>query len=220
MLKSLREQLDSLSAAHNRTGNEAYLLTIASNDNQRYFDHTEMDKVHQYLDFVNIMAYDMFTSGSPTTGHHTGLFQSGPDGPTRTSAAAVQRHLDAGIPPEKIVLGVALYGRGWSGVNPENNGLFQPYEEFAGSWGYHEIMARFTPEKGFVRYWDDEAKAPYLWNADSLMMISYDDQESLRHKADFVLENGLGGIMYWEHSHDMEELLVGTLHERLHSRAN
>lgn len=215
MLQSLRMHVDSLSAVRGRRGSDHYLLTIASNDNQRFFDHTEMDRVHEFLDFVNIMTYDMFTSGSPTTGHHTGLYQGGPDAPTRTSEDSVERHLDAGIPPEKIVLGVAFYGRGWKGVQADNNGLFQPYEEFAGAWGYETILERFTPEKGFVRYWDDAAKAPYLWNPDSTMFISYDDPESLSHKAAFVRDRNLGGMMYWEHSHDTRGVLLDTIHRAL-----
>lgn len=219
MLKSLREHLDALSDQRGRTGHDRYLLTIASNDNQRFFDHTEMDRLHIYLDFINVMTYDMFTSGSATTGHHTGLYRSsGPDAPERTSESAIARHLDAGIPPEKIVLGVAFYGRGWEGVAPQNNGLFQPYEQFAGAWGYQTIMNRFTPEHGFERFWDDAAQAPYLWNPDSSMFISYDDPESLRRKAAFVREHKLGGIMYWEHSHDPEEILLSTISEALRPR--
>lgn len=219
MLESLREHLDALSEERERMGDDRYLLTIASNDDQQYFDHTEMNRLHVYLDFINVMTYDMFTSGSPTTGHHTGLYRSaGPDAPARTSESAVARHLDAGIPPEKVVLGVAFYGRGWRGVLPENNGLYQRYEDFAGAWGYQEIMSRFTPENGFERLWDDAAQAPYLWNADSLMFVSYDDPESLGRKAAFIRERQLGGMMYWEHSHDPEEILLTTIYDALRRR--
>lgn len=216
MLQSLREHLDALSDERGLTGDDRYLLTIASNDNQRFFDHTEMDKLHVYLDFVNVMTYDMFSSGSSTTGHHTGLYQSaGPNAPTRTTEAAIQRHLDAGIPPRKIVVGTAFYGRGWAGVEPENNGLYQPYERFAGAWGYDEITREFNESTGYERHWDDAAKAPYLWNPDSTIMISYDDPESLSHKADFVRDRGIGGIMYWEQSHDPDQILLDAIYQNL-----
>ena len=216
MLKSLREHIDALSDERGRTGDDRYLLTIASNDNQRFFDHTEMDKLHVYLDFVNVMTYDMFSSGSRTTGHHTGLYRSaGEDAPTRTSEDSIQRHLNAGIPARKIVLGVAFYGRGWSGVNPENNGLYQPYEKFAGAWGYDRIQRDFNESTGFTRYWDDVAKAPYLWNADSTIFISYDDPESLKHKSEFVKRMGIGGIMYWEQSQDPRQVLLKAIHDNL-----
>src|SRR5699024_6218840 len=197
MLKSLRRQLDSLSHKRGLTGDDRYLLTIASNDNQAFFEHTQMGLLHQYLDFINVMAYDMFTVGSETTGHHTGLYQSSPDDPARTTAAAVQRHLDAGIPAQKIVVGVAFYGRSWQGVVPQRHGLYQPFEKFYRFIQYEELTDHYINKNGFKRYWDEAAKAPYLWSADQKIMISYDDPESLRHKANYIKENNLGGVMYW-----------------------
>lgn len=215
MMKSLRTHLDSLSNERGLTGDDRYLLTIASNDDQSFFDHTEMGKVHQYLDFVNVMSYDMFTVGSETTGHHTGLYQSSPDAPTRTTEAAIQRHLKAGIPADKIVLGAAFYGRSWSGVDPENNGLYQPFEKFYEFISYEKLQAEFINKNGFTRYWDDGAKAPYLWNPDKQIMVSYEDPESLKHKAEYIREKGLGGVMYWHHSYDPSEKLLETLYEGL-----
>lgn len=58
-LATIRKHVDALSDAHGRTGEERYEVTIASADGE-YFEHTEMDKVHPYLDFINIMAYDFF----------------------------------------------------------------------------------------------------------------------------------------------------------------
>ena|SRR5699024_6926777 len=218
MLRSLRQHLDSLSNKRNLTGADRYLLTIASNDNQAYFDHTEMGKLHQYLDFINVMSYDMFTVGSETTGHHTGLYRSSSKVPNRNTEAAVQRHLEAGIPSRKIVVGVAFYGRSWVGVNRENHGLYQPFDEFYRFIDYWELEDDFINKNGFKRYWDTIAKAPYLWNPEKQIMISYDDQESLRHKMNFVKKNNLGGVMYWHHSYDPSQQLLGTIYEELNSR--
>ncbi len=216
MLAECRRQLDALSDERGRTGDDRYLLTIASNDDQEYFDYTEMDKLHVYLDFVNIMSYDAFTSGSPTTGHHSGLYKSAhPDAPTRTTESAVQLHLDAGIPADKIVIGTAFYGRGWTGVNPERNGLHQPYVRFTEFYPYHRLQADYIDKRGFVRHWDDAAKAPFLWNPDSTTFISYDDPESIRHETAFVKEQGLGGVMYWEHSLDPTQELLDTIYQGL-----
>ncbi len=218
LLKTVREHLDALSDRRGLTGDERYLLTIASNDDQAYFDHTEMDELHVYLDFINIMAYDFFSSGSPTTGHHTGLHVSAhPEAPARTAAAAARRHLEAGIPPGKIVLGVAFYGRGWTGVRPERSGLHQPYERFTRAYSYALLADEYIDKRGFTRYWDAAAKAPYLWNPDSTTFISYDDPESLRHKAAFVKEKGLGGVMFWAYRHDDEAgTLLSALYEGLY----
>lgn len=216
LLSTVRTHLDSLSHERGRVGDDRYLLTIASNDDQAYMEHTEMGNVHQYLDFVNIMTYDFFTANSEMTGHHTGLYQSGhSEAPSRTAAAAVERHLDAGIPPEKLVLGVAFYGRHWTGVRSERKGLNQPYDRFAGYHSYSTLLNEYINRQGFTRYWDESAKAPYLWAPDSSSFISYEAPESLRHKTKFVRENGLGGVMYWEHSQDYHDVLLGTLYKNL-----
>ena len=216
LLEAMRTRIDSLSDARGLAGDERILLTIASNDDAAYFEHTEMEKLHVYLDFINVMTYDFFSSGSAMTGHHTGLYRSAHEGaPDRTAAAAIDRHLQAGIPPEKVVLGVAFYGRGWTGVRPERNGLNQPFDRFTRAYAYRLLVDQYINRRGFVRYWDDAAKAPYLWNPDSTTFISYEDGESLRHKAAFVRARGLGGIMYWEHSLDPAEALLGVIDEAL-----
>ena len=214
MLKTMREQLDKLSAARGREGADRYLLTIASNDDERYFEHTEMEKLHAYLDFINVMTYDFFSSGSRMTGHHTALFRSDrEDAPERSAEFAVNLHLNAGIPPTKVVLGVAFYGRGWTGVENKQLGLNQPFERFTRAYAYRELVERYIGRRGFERQWDDSARAPFLWNADSTTFISYEDTVSLRYKAEFVRDHGLGGIMYWQHGHDPDELLLGAIHE-------
>jgi len=216
LLKTLRRHLDSLSAACGRVGRDRYLLTIASNNDQDFFEHTEMRTVHRYLNFINIMAYDFFTVNSEVTGHHTGLYQSAhPGAPSRTTAAAVERHLDAGIPPTKLTLGVAFYGRKWTGVRSERRGLNQPFERFVGYRSYATLIERYINQRGYTRHWDESAKAPYLWAPDSSTFISYEDPQSLRHKTRFVREAGLGGVMCWEHSNDYCEVLLDVLYERL-----
>ncbi len=49
-------------------------------------------------------------------------------------------------------------------------------------------------------------------------MISYDDPESLRHEAEFVRDRGLGGMMYWEHSQNQDQVLLTTIYQNLRRR--
>ncbi len=216
MLQALREHLDALSDAHRRTGSDRYLLTIASAGSKAYFDHTEMDRLHAYLDFINVMTYDLYGSYSDSTGHHTGLYPSGfPGAQTISADADIARHLAAGIPPEKLVVGAAFYGKSWKGVRPEHNGRNQPYEQYGRTYAYSELARDFIDRQGFVRYWDETARAPYLWHADSAMFVSYDDPASLAEKARYVRRHRLGGVMYWEHSHDPDEVLLDALYRNL-----
>jgi chitinase len=211
LLKTLRQQLDAESAARGRTAGDHYLLTIASADRE-YFDHTEMDKLPVYLDWINMMSYDFFNSLTSTTGHHAGLYRSESAAPKdRYANAAVQQHLAAGIPAEKLVLGVAFYGRGFTGVTPLHNGLNQPYERYEGDHTYAELAEQFIGKQGFVRYWDERAQAPYLWNSATRTFITYDDPQSIEIKTRYAKKNHLGGIMFWESSEDRDGELLGVI---------
>lgn len=211
LLKTLRQQLDAESAARGRSGSDRYLLTIASADRE-YFDHTEMQSLHVYLDWINVMSYDFFNSLTPTTGHHAGLYHSELAGPRdRDADAAVRQHLAAGIPAGKLVLGVAFYGRGFAGVTPVNHGLNQSYERYEADHSYAELEGRFIGKQGFVRYWDERAQAPYLWNSATRTFISYDDPQSIGIKTRYAKEKHLGGVMFWESSQDRDGELLEVI---------
>lgn len=217
LLKALRDKLDVASAAQGRTGSGRYTLTIASADRE-YFDHSEMDKLHVYLDWINVMSYDFFNSLTPTTGHHAGLYGAATALPTdRYADASVKQHLAAGIPSDKLVLGVAFYGRGFTGVKPIDHGVSQPYGRFEGAHDYSELAAKFIGRQGFIRYWDDRAKSPYLWNSTSRTFITYDDPQSITIKAQYVKEHHLGGMMFWELSEDRNDELLDVIARSMHA---
>ncbi|HYS54390.1 MAG TPA: glycoside hydrolase family 18 protein [Thermoanaerobaculia bacterium] len=211
LLKTLREQLDALSDERRRTGQDRYTLSIATAGGV-YFQHTEMERLHPYVDWINIMAYDLAGVWSKTTAHHAGLFGMTP---YPSAEGFVKQHLAAGIPSRKLVLGVPLYGRQWCGVSPANNGLHQPVEAYVGGLPYSVLVRDYIDRNGFKRHWDQAARAPFLWSAASGVFITYEDPESLREKASFVKQYKLGGVMYWEQSEDPDEILLTTLFREL-----
>ena len=117
-----------------RDGQE-YLLTIAAPAGVAKIDSIEVEEIHQYLDFINVMTYDFAGSWSPATNFNAPLYrQSSPLRPqdelslNANAHAAMQVFLRRGVPPDKLVLGVPFYGRGWKGVADVNDGLYQPNE--------------------------------------------------------------------------------------------
>jgi chitinase len=187
------------------------ILTIASSGDD-YFQHAEMHRLHEHLDWINIMAYDFAGAWTPRTGHQSGLYwnpKAGPKGPSVNTY--VKQHLAAGIPRDKLVLGVPFHGRVWKGVRKAHRGFNQPYKSAAPSIPWSGIRA----QKGFKRYWDEVASVPYLWNQRAGTFISYDDPESLRWKVWYVKKQRLGGVMYWLHRHDPNEELLDVIVKRL-----
>lgn len=205
LLKTLREHLDAQGKKDNRLKTNKYLLTSATGGDTAFVHHTELGKAARYLDYVNIMTYDLYHGNDKATGHHSPLYQSKLSNRSRNSSDdAVMGHVKAGVPIGKIVLGVPFYGRGWTNVKDVNHGLFQPQENGKHYFiGYTELQEKYINKNGFTRYWDEEAKIPYLWNPQSRTFFSYADEESMKYKMEYIKKKGLAGVMFWEYFLDL-----------------
>lgn len=189
-------------------------LSIAAGAGEYFIEGTQMDKVAEIVDYVQIMTYDMRGGFSHLTGHHAALFASENDQSGLNTRDMVELFHRVGVPYEKLVVGAAFYSRKWTGVNDANHGLFQTAESIGGGGPrYSELTPEFLENGGFRRYWDEFAKAAYLWNGSEF--ISYESTEAIRCKAEFVREKGLLGIMYWEHGCDTTGELLQTIFETL-----
>ena len=218
MMRLLRAKLNALSLVTGRY----YRLSMAIGcGHARYATIMEMDVLGELLDEVNLMSYDMRNGNREMTGHHTNLYSNDEDESDASVDAAVRLIHEAGVPMEKLVVGAAFYGRGWTGVRavegdegPKGHGLHVPSSKFEVRGGNYEDLAREKIDRGgFTRHWDEVAKAPWLF--DGSTFISYDDPESLAAKAGYVLEHGLGGLMYWEYAGDTTGVLLGALRQAL-----
>jgi chitinase len=211
LLEQLRARLD-----REGDGKRHYLLTIAAAEG-RAAEGLELPRIAQSLDWINLMTYDFYGSLTKTTGHHSGLSRSPlatPQG--RTTVDAVKYFLDAGVPAAKINVGVPFYGRTFGDVTPANHGRFQKFTSEGGFITWRDIVHTRLNAPDWERHWDEQAQVPWLWNATERRMISYDDPQSLALKAEYVKQQGLGGIMYWEQRGDDNEQLLDVLRNALH----
>ncbi len=212
-MKELRDKFDREQKSLGRP----LLLSVATGSNPDFLAHTEMKKVQRYVDSVNLMAYDYYEpDDSKITGHHAPLFTDPLDPRAISADASVKDYLAAGVPAEKIVLGVPFYGHAWSGVADTNHGLFQPGHDAQIRADYNNIVTMLQTD-GYTRYWDASASAPYLYNPATQTFITYEDPESLKLKCDYVLRKHLGGIMFWEYHGDANEALLNVINAALHT---
>jgi chitinase len=175
-----------------------------------------MNKVVKYVDTVNLMAYDYYEPDiDPTTGHHAPLYTNPADPKKGSADESVQEYEKAGVPAEKIVLGVPFYGHAWGQVPATNNGLFQPGKEIPHGYADYSEGTQTLIKNGFVRYWDPIASAPYLYNPEKQVWVSYDDPESLVLKCKYVLAHKLRGIMFWEYESDRTGELLNAVNDGL-----
>jgi chitinase len=211
MFKAIREELNVLE----KQTKKKYLLTTAVGGYHEYIDHTEMDKAQVYLDYVNIMSYDFKTGADSITGHHTNLYASNDYATERSTDRAITEFIAAGVPASKIVMGVAFYARSWTTSTPDNRGMNQRAVQAQWGGGYSKLKETTIDKNGFKRYWDERAKAPYLFNEEKKIFISYDDEMSITEKCHYVTAHNLGGVMFWEYSEDPKGYLLGTISREL-----
>ena len=152
------------------------LLTMASASNAKYVHFREF---LDYMNWVNLMTYDM---GEPPSNHNSALYKSSKT--YRSCDESVALHLAAGVPYEKMTLGMAFYGR--------DNG-----KAFTAGDDDNFVYYRDIKTSGYTVCWDDDAKVPYLTDGSGKMVLSYDNERSIGLKADYVMEKGMLGAMYW-----------------------
>lgn len=153
------------------------------------------------VDKINLMTYDLVNGNSTTLGHHTPLYST-PQQIESTDHAV--RYLDSiGVPKNKMIIGAAFYGRIFDVEQDSLNGLYQK-GKFNKAISYKNLNRDSLQREGFISYWDETAKAPYMYAAGKKQLITFDDEKSIMLKTKYVLDNHLGGIMFWQLGEDKQ----------------
>lgn len=269
LMKTLREKLDAASAQDGKY----YLLTVAAPSSGYLLRGMEYFQVSNYLDYINVMSYDLHGAWNEFVGPNAALYDDGQDVELirwnyYTSSQYGQlgylntdwsfHYFRGAVPAGRINIGVPYYTRGFRDVVGGANGLWgkavQPdvsqcaigltacgkgaigidnvwhdvehdQEVPAGSnpmWhaknlengilpDYLEAYG-LTPETDptdqligtYTRYYNSTLVAPWLWNDQKKVFISTEDEESLNVKAQYIIDRGIGGVMFWELAGDYE----------------
>lgn len=201
MFRDIRHDLDSLSKI---TGKK-YIVSTAAGGFKGYLDNTEMGKAAEYLDYINLMTYDF---NDKVAVHHTNLYNSKIYTGKDDADNAINAFAAAGVPVEKLVMGMAFYGRVYNLSPNAKRGIGDTILTRDRGRGYSVLRDSLINQNGYVRYRDRIAKAPYLYNSEKRQFITYDDEWSIKKKCRYVLAKKMGGVMFWEYSSDPKEYLL------------
>ncbi|MGP3980183.1 chitinase C-terminal domain-containing protein [Streptomyces sp. KR80] len=291
LMKTLREKLDRAGAADGKH----YLLTVAAPSSGYLLRGMETFQVQKYLDYVNVMSYDLHGAWNEYVGPNASLYDDGKDG--ELAAAGVYgtaqyggvgylntdwayHYFRGSMPAGRINIGLPYYTRGWKNVTGGTDGLWGKASSTdcpAGSgltkcgdgavgidnlWHDKDTAGKESPagsnpmwhaknlEKGVVgdyltrygfpadtkltgsyaRKYDATLTAPWLWNAEKNVFLSTEDEQSVKAKADYVVDQGIGGTMVWELAGDYDwnaaegqyepgDTLTTAMYERFKSAA-
>lgn len=206
MMQEIRTELDKLSTKTNRQ----YQLTAAVNGNSAKTNAIDWKHTAPHMDYVFTMTYD-FAVGNGRAGHHTNLFSS--DKTVLSTENMINNLLAAGVPANKLVVGVAFYGRGWKNSGWQKTHFNAQAKAIStGSYVYRDIVDK--PPKGYKYGYDEKAQAAYLYNPHNDGFISFDNKRSITAKAKWAKKMGLAGLFSWQVRQDNGDL-INAMHDNM-----
>ena len=175
-------------------------ISFAAGGFKQFIDESiEWKKVMKKVNRVNLMTYDLVNGFDTSTGHHTPLYST--HAQTQSTVTAVAELVKAGVPKDKIVIGAAFYARVWENVGDSAFGLYQT-GKYKMNVDFKNFNTLLSVDSGFVYHWDEVADAPYLYNPTQKLFATFDNKKSIQLKAQYVIDQGLNGIMFWQLAYD------------------
>lgn len=210
LMQALHAALDTLGPRH-------YQLTSAVSTAARLTRAIDYRAAAEATDLFFAMSYDYYGPWAPRIGHHTPVLP--PDDPALGPVGTAPL-LEAGIPPSKLVRGVAAYSRGWA-LSPAGT-LVADYNGRDGTESYRDLAALYLGPDGKGRQgyrveYDQALQAYALKHPVSGIYIGYDDPRAVREKGRLAARDGLAGLFGWELSQDNGDLL-NAMNEGLGNR--
>jgi chitinase len=184
-------------------------IPIETLDNSNFLppDRSYIAEIAPYVDQINLMTYGMgHTYEGWKTWHSSPLYHE--DSATPASIDYVIGNvLKAGIPAAKLGMGIGFFGLcyGQFATEPLKDTVGLSKDGAAllagdNAMSYVNIISEYAPEA--TRNWDKIAQVPYLSlskpsGAKKCTYISYDDEQSIAIKGQYVKDHGLGGVIIW-----------------------
>jgi chitinase len=193
--RRFRKEIDAIGAKKNRP----MFLTMAASANPGTLKWLDKDFLLATMDWINVMTYDYTGAWTDFAGHHSPLFASSkaPVGQRRSVEATMKDLLDErGFPPDRLALGIPLYGRGFAVAKPYDSTKGAPKTRIP--QGDFRNLHTLEHEQGWTRQWDDETKNPWLLTPAGPIVIGYDDDESVAIKTEWAMKKGLRGVFFWQ----------------------
>ena len=191
--------------------NPDWLITFAvgtSNWKGQWYDY---NKLVNHVDWFNAMCYDYHGSWSAHSGHNAPLYQLPGDYDGAVDAGMVYLHNTRGIPKTQLTVGMPFYGKEFNSAS-----LYGSFTSEVTDYTFTEIIPKMNGD--WTYFWDDVSKVPYLTNGSNTKLISFDDTVSIRHKCEWIKEQGYSGGMIWALGQDIvnnEQVLLTTIGNHL-----
>lgn len=170
-------------------------ISYYSNHTGQWIDHKGMVP---YVSYVHVSGYNLSEpiDGKPLL-HQSSLYPASKTGDWCVSKV-IERHMNLGIPKEKILMGIPFFGIG-----------LPPYPKYVECKNFSEYSSNPLTK------WDEEAQASYFSDENDNLILGFDDERSIAAKFDFIRQNQIPGIFVWNYEADYRDHRLGKAIKKL-----
>lgn len=201
---SFVKEMKKLLKRRGRKVRKKMLLTATLQISPAVYRALPIQEVSQYLDWFHVMAYDVYGLNSKLVGYNSPICGAAGSISAYTIDGALNRIIDEGVSPDKLVLGISGYGYKYAGTNGYNR-PFERKNKYTKAVPYRDISKYFLLNKNYKKKVDGNGMVPSQFSKKNKTFVSYDDPESVTFKAQLAAEKRLHGVMFWALSQDNEK---------------
>nr|AKP18003.1 chitinase 4 [Eriocheir sinensis] len=189
------------------------MLTFAAAAGKDVIDEAyDVSQLVPLVDKWHVMAYDYHGAWENFTHHHAtlcGYYLDPEEFQTFNVKFTAEYYVSLGVPKDKMVVGIATYGRCWTLESLDNTGIYAnaigpgpagPYIQIPGTLGFNEICEKLLADDDddCVVVNDPNLLEPYFYCRSDKVWCSYDDGDSVYTKARYARNLGLAGVLVWQ----------------------
>lgn len=172
-------------------------ITVAGTGDRAYINNVEIDKIAPLINYFNLMSYDFNAgeTGASAGTHQSNLYPSSLSLGNTSVDGQIQNLIAAGMPSQKILMGIPFYGR-YGAISTRT---------------FDDIRQNYLNVNGYTVRFDDVAKVPYIVDSDGNFAYAFDNPISIYYKGLYIEENCLGGIFSWQSAMDSANILAQSM---------
>jgi chitinase len=198
---------------------------------------TDVSAYANVLDYVEIMAYNIWGPWSSAVGPGAPLNDTCTNQQHGSVVDSVRLWTQAKFPSNQLVLAVPSYGYSYFVAESDalQNGQITSYPPFDPSqqpqgdawntdsgifdfWGLVQggfLNAKGSAASGIHYRFDSCSQTPYVYNANSQVMVAYDDAKSFTTKGYYIVNSKLKGFSMWHSAGDYNNILLNSIRKAM-----
>ncbi len=198
MIKSFSAELKKRSK---KTKKES-IFTCAIQSNYNIIKNLNLSLVAPFVDWFNVMAYDFGGASAPGVSLNAPICNQW--SPKYSVDSSISLLMDVGISPDKLVLGIPLYGQVYDQAQEKLGSSFEKTDKTK-ALTYAQIKEQYVNNPSCNKKWHKKSHAPYVYCPDDSVFVTYDDSRSVSYKVLYAKDKRLSGVVFWRLSGDDKE---------------